>query len=125
LVSADARKTALRIASAIERTGTCLLTFEFAHETQAPEAARFIARGLHDLLPLTLRPSTLLVAGGETLSSVCRALGAKRLEVDAEFCAGVPHARLCGGLWDSVEVLSKSGAFGSPHLLDELLTYAS
>jgi uncharacterized protein YgbK (DUF1537 family) len=53
-----------------------------------------------------------VVAGGETLLSVCHAVGASHLEVSAEVSPGVPRSRLRGGLWNDVQVTSKSGGFG-------------
>ena len=66
-------------------------------------------------------PGTLLVAGGETLFAVCAALGATHLEVQDHVVPGVPRSILRGGRWDGVTVISKSGAFGTPALLRDLL----
>jgi uncharacterized protein YgbK (DUF1537 family) len=63
----------------------------------------------------------LLVTGGETLHGVCTALGATHLEVQGRIVPGLPRSILRGGRWDGVTVVSKSGAFGTPALLRDLL----
>jgi uncharacterized protein YgbK (DUF1537 family) len=66
-------------------------------------------------------PGTLVAAGGETLRGLCVALGAQCLEVQGSIQPGLPRSILRGGRWDGVTVVSKSGAFGSPGLLRDLL----
>ena len=85
------------------------------------EAARRIDRELHALSTRLPRPGTLIVAGGETLRGLCIALGATSLEVQGRAVPGVPVSILRGGVWDGVTIVSKSGAFGHPTLLRDLL----
>jgi len=66
-------------------------------------------------------PGTLLVAGGETLRGLCLSLGAYGLELQGRIVPGLPRSILRGGPWDGVTVVSKSGAFGPPTLLRDLL----
>lgn len=66
-------------------------------------------------------PGTLIVAGGETLRALCVALGATALEAHGQIEPGLPHSKMRSGRWDSVEVVSKSGAFGGPSLWLDLL----
>ncbi len=124
VAGSDSRDTAARIALAFEATGTCLLSFEVPAGSTAADAATSIDQRLRQLLPVAPRPATLLVTGGATLLSVCGALGAQHLEVDAEFSPGIPRSRLCGGVWNGLAVISKSGAFGHPAMFDELLAAA-
>ena len=70
------------------------------------------------------RPGTLLAAGGETLRALCRSLGARSLEVQGRLVPGLPRSILRGGPWDGLTVLSKSGAFGHPTLLQDFLRSA-
>ena len=65
-----------------------------------------------------------MVAGGETLRGLCLALGATSLEVQGRIVPGLPRSVMRGGRWDGVTVLSKSGAFGPPNLLRDLLRSA-
>jgi uncharacterized protein YgbK (DUF1537 family) len=124
VVDSDALQIAKQIDDAFQSSGECLLTFDFPCRISSAEASIQINRVLSFLLPIILRPTTLVVAGGETLLSVCRAVGATHLEVDAEFTVGIPHSRLRSGCWDGVEVISKSGAFGDPQMLSTLLSSA-
>jgi len=66
------------------------------------------------------RPGALFVAGGETLRGLCTALGAEHLDVIGEMMPGVPRSVMRGGRWDGIAVMSKSGAFGAPDLLERL-----
>jgi D-threonate/D-erythronate kinase len=84
-------------------------------------AAQHIARCLAGLIGGLERPGTLIIAGGETLRTICTTLGASRLKVDGQVMAGVPASILRGGRWDGVRVVSKSGAFGDAGLLARLL----
>ncbi len=89
--------------------------------TDRTAAARHIENCLAGLLSTLGRPGTLFVSGGETLRAVCDSLGAESLEVDGELMPGVPASVMCGGRWDGLRVLSKSGAFGDSGLLVRLL----
>ena len=91
-----------------------------ANLTRAAAAGR-IERAFAGLVQRLPAPGTLVVAGGETLRGLCLALGAASLEVRGRVMPGVPVSILRGGRWDGVTVVSKSGAFGHPHLLRELL----
>lgn len=124
VVAQDVAQAATETRHAFEQKGRCLMTFELPRHMAAADAATSIGQTLRDLLPLIPRPSALVVAGGETLLSVCRAVGATYLEVGAEFSPGIPCSRLRAGIWDGLPVVSKSGAFGSPQLLAELFSVA-
>ncbi|MDB6002522.1 MAG: hypothetical protein JWP52_4221 [Rhizobacter sp.] len=123
-VARVAERIAERIGLALGRSGACLLTFDFPDGTPAGVAADAIGQGLRGVLPAIPRPASLLVAGGETLLSVCRAVGASHLEVNAEHSPGVPRSRLCGGWWQGVDVVSKSGGFGHAQWLSELMPFS-
>jgi uncharacterized protein YgbK (DUF1537 family) len=115
--SASTRHVTLRLAT----TDIALTSFRLPPETPRPVAAAHIARQIDRLLQPLDPPGTLLVAGGETLRSVCQTLGATSLEVQGRIVPGVPRSILRGGRWNGVTVVSKSGAFGHPHLLRDLL----
>jgi uncharacterized protein YgbK (DUF1537 family) len=101
--------------------GVALLSVELPPGLARDEAARRIGRTLHRAADALPRPGTLLVAGGETLRSLAIALGASFLEVEGRILPGLPRSVLRGGAWDGVTVVSKSGAFGPPGLLRDLL----
>lgn len=66
-------------------------------------------------------PGSALVIGGETLLCLADALGAQALSVEGELAPGLAVARFTGGRWDGLRVVSRSGGFGAPDLLSNLL----
>jgi uncharacterized protein YgbK (DUF1537 family) len=109
-----------RANAALREAGSALVTFRL---DESPDPLQMMARirtALAALLPAIERPGGLIVSGGETLRAICEVLGADRLMIEGEVCAGIPAARLGGGLWDGLPVLSKSGAFGRPGILVDL-----
>ncbi len=101
--------------------GLALVSVDLPPGLLRDEAADRIGRALHHLATDVARPGTLLVAGGETLRGLCLALGAESLELQGRILPGLPRAILRGGAWDGVTIVSKSGAFGPPSLLRDLL----
>jgi uncharacterized protein YgbK (DUF1537 family) len=111
----------LPIARRLRDTGLVLASFDLPLDLTRADAAERIRGGFASLLREMAPPGTLLVAGGETLFAICEALGATHLEVQGHVVPGVPRSILRGGRWDGVTVISKSGAFGTPALLRDLL----
>ena len=101
--------------------GVALVKFSLAEGLSRAEAARRIARELTALITALDPPGTLVVAGGETLKAVCLALGAHALQVTGRIVPGLPRSVLQGGRWAGVNVISKSGAFGTSELWRDLL----
>lgn len=101
--------------------GLALVSISLPPGLARDAAAGRIGCALHGLAAALPRPGTLLVAGGETLRGLCLALGASSLELQGRIIPGLPRAILRGGAWDGVTVVSKSGAFGPPTLLRDLL----
>lgn len=101
--------------------GLALVSIDLPPGLKRDEAALRIGRALHRIAVELPRPGTLLVAGGETLRGLCLAMGATSLELQGRILAGLPRAVLRGGKWDGMTVVSKSGAFGPPNLLRDLL----
>ena len=68
------------------------------------------------------RPRTLVVVGGDTLLALCQALGATGLQSEVALNRpGWGCARMVGGRWDGLVCHTRSGAFGGPQdLLDVL-----
>jgi uncharacterized protein YgbK (DUF1537 family) len=67
-----------------------------------------------------IAPRTVLLTGGETAYSVCRALGARALALGGEAEPGVAIGRLLDGPFDGLTVLTKAGGFGDPDTLTRL-----
>ena len=70
-------------------------------------------------------PEVLVVTGGDTLYRFCRAAGAESLAAIGEWSPGVPVARIVGGAWPGVSLISKSGAYGDRDLLVRILDNAA
>lgn len=105
----------------LDEAGAALVTFALPDGVSEAEAARRIAGLLGRLLPRLEAPAGLFVSGGETLRTVAEALRAEAFVVNGEAAPGLPAARLVGGRWDGVRVVSKSGAFGDAELLARLV----
>ena len=105
----------------LESNGRALASIDLPPDLPREEAARRIETEFRSLAQRLPRPGTLLVAGGETLRGLCLSLGARSLEVRGRIMPGLPRSILRGGRWDGVTVISKSGAFGAPTLLRDLL----
>ena len=68
------------------------------------------------------RPRTLVVVGGDTLLALCHALGATGLQSEVALNRpGWGCARMVGGRWDGLVCHTRSGAFGGPQDLLEVL----
>ncbi len=113
--------SARRLATLMQAQGAAFAAFALPEGTARDAAARHIARALQDLVRAIPRPGTLVVTGGETLRALCAALGAVAIEATGILAPGLPRARLVGGAWDGVSLISKSGAFGGEALWRDLL----
>jgi D-threonate/D-erythronate kinase len=109
------------VAERLGRDNRALVSLDLPPDSPRAEAARRIEAELSRLARSVPRPGALLVAGGETLRGLCLSLGARSLEVQGRIVPGLPRSILRGGVWDGVTVVSKSGAFGTPTLLRDLL----
>jgi len=105
----------------MERTGVALTSFDLPPDIDRADAAARIASAIGDLTHCLPPPRTLIVAGGETLRALCVSLEAEALLVTGRVEPGIPRSTMLGGRWSDVEVVSKSGAFGTDHLWRDLL----
>lgn len=101
--------------------GAVFASVDLPTGTSRRAAAALIESRFAALLIGLHRPGTLVAAGGETLRGLCEALGADHIDVVGEIMPGVPRSILRGGRWDGVTIVSKSGAFGGPDLLKQLV----
>jgi len=67
-----------------------------------------------------LQLGCVVMTGGDTASLVCRALGVTAIDIAGELSPGVPCGVLRGGPLDGVNVVLKSGGFGTPQLFLEI-----
>jgi D-threonate/D-erythronate kinase len=121
LVEGGGAEAAARVARQMETAGVALASLDLPPGLARGEAARRIEAAFTDLAHRLPRPGTLLAAGGETLRALCRGLGARSLETTGVVAPGVPRSVMRGGGWDGLEVVSKSGAFGTDMLWRDLL----
>lgn len=110
-----------RVSRRLADDGAAFVSFLLADGLSRGEAAARIAHELTRLIAALDPPGTLIVAGGETLKAVCAALGAHALRVTGRIVPGLPRSEMQGGRWSGVDVISKSGAFGTPELWRDLL----
>lgn len=109
------------IASRLKSHGVVFASVDLPPGISRRDAAASIEARFAGLLAGLDRPGTLVAAGGETLRGLCEALGAERLDVTGDIVPGMPRSLMRGGRWDGVAVVSKSGAFGGPDLLRQLV----
>jgi uncharacterized protein YgbK (DUF1537 family) len=64
--------------------------------------------------------ATLLLTGGETAYSVCRAIEATGIALDGQLEPGLATGRLLGGPFAGLTVVTKAGGFGDPETLVRL-----
>lgn len=114
-----------RPAEIIERmttTDAVMVTCDLPEGSTHENARHAIAKSFSALIPHIPVPASLFVSGGETLQSLLTPLQARSLVLLGEFEAGIPVSRIEGGIWHGVNVISKSGAFGSADLLLRLIS---
>ncbi|MAU23387.1 MAG: hypothetical protein CMH13_23090 [Martelella sp.] len=70
-----------------------------------------------------LRPRSLLVAGGESCNGILDRLDVRSLQVVAELRPGLPVS-YAAAPWGNLQLVTKSGGFGTPSLLAEIFTEA-
>jgi uncharacterized protein YgbK (DUF1537 family) len=104
----------------LPRASRMLLKCSSEMSENAAVVARRFADGLHDLI-VRMRPQTLLLSGGDTASAVLGRLGKSLLAVKGEVAAGLPVSLLQLGSFN-VSFISKSGGFGGPTTLLDLLS---
>ena len=105
----------------LAKTGVAFVSAKLPTDMARAAAARRVGEILGSVASRLAPPATVIVAGGETLKQLCTALGAQSLLATAQVTPGVPRSLMQGGIWDGVEVVSKSGAFGPPTLWRDLL----
>jgi uncharacterized protein YgbK (DUF1537 family) len=88
-------------------------------------ARRELTSVFRDVLPRLPIADLVVVTGGESLLLVLDAVGAQSAVVDGEVMPGIARGRVVGGAWDGVVFTSKSGAFGTPSTLVDLLASRS
>lgn len=69
------------------------------------------------------RVCSLVITGGDTAVHICRALGARGIDLATELLPGIPLGRLLGGVAHGLSVVTKAGGFGPPEAFVRILEY--
>jgi uncharacterized protein YgbK (DUF1537 family) len=118
-VVGSAHPLARQQAARAEACGVTILTPPPGAGSDPAATVRALADAAHRAIE-RLAPRTVLLTGGETAYSVCRALGARALALGGETEPGVAIGRLLDGPFDGLTVLTKAGGFGDPDTLVRL-----
>jgi D-threonate/D-erythronate kinase len=118
--SADVAGDIDQIKQALAR-GVAFVKLEAPAAASRAEVADRFSREIAVLTRLIDPPGTLIVAGGETLRAQTVSVGARALRLVGRLEPGVPKSVIEGGVWSGVEVISKSGAFGTVDVWAKLL----
>jgi D-threonate/D-erythronate kinase len=102
--------------------GVAFLKLNAPAGSSREQAARHFEREVAALSRVVAPPRTLIISGGATLRAQCLATGAHALRITGRLEAGIPRSVIEDGAWRGVEVISKSGAFGSPDLWWKVLS---
>lgn len=103
------------------KSRTVLLDLAETNTLPPARAQSRLAQLAHDVVSGQPRPDMLVVVGGDTLLALCQASGAQSLLALANPRPGWGCARITGGRWDGVICYARSGAFGAPDDLSNLL----
>lgn len=85
----------------------------------AARAAAFVLEDGHDRGGC--RPAGIVVSGGQTASALMDALGVRWLDADGELAPLCPQARLSGGVWTGLRIVTKGGLVGTADTLSDLV----
>lgn len=99
-----------------------LIDLSATRHLQPEDAAALLQSQARAIAAQAPRPRTLVVVGGDTLLALCHALGATGLQSEVALDRpGWGCARMVGGRWDGLVCHTRSGAFGGPQDLLEVL----
>jgi len=65
----------------------------------------------------------IISTGGDTSLGICQHLGIKTMEPLTEICPGIPLGRVTGGAYDGNFIVTKSGRFGNPNSIVDIINY--
>jgi uncharacterized protein YgbK (DUF1537 family) len=131
-IGSDHPVTAVQLTNLQERHAVCVSEPEGVAHSLRRGAHTLLriprAPGVYESLRLSLRgirdlAGAMLLSGGDSASTVCRALEVERIELEHQIVAGVPWGFLKGGLLDGMVVATKSGAFGGEDTLVEVADF--
>lgn len=134
-IGSDHRVTVAQQTALVSRRQALLVHSE---STRAPCIQAALGRGQHVVLRIPHGPvsaewlkelvvhapaSALVLSGGDTASLFCRIAGVQRIDLFDEIIPGVPCGVICGGVFDGISAVTKSGGFGCPDALIQVADY--
>ncbi len=111
-----ARVDEIEHACQLARQGVPQVRFDLSprREMTQDESMALLQQNIERIVDGLPQPGQLLIVGGDTLLAVCRATGAQALLAGASQRTGWGCATLVGGRWHETRCHSRSGAFGDP-----------
>lgn len=109
------------IARALAAGRSRIVRVKLPENVTAEDAASWIEGGFSALLAEVPRPALLAATGGATLQAALRHLEASGIAVEGTLAPGIPGGHLLGGRWHGLPLIAKSGGFGAPEALLQML----
>ncbi len=107
-----------KVAESVPKADCVIVTTE-GNGVNSTDVAHRLAEGLSRAIG-TLRPKTILLSGGDTAAAVLERIGCREIEVCGEAAPGLPWCKFAlNGA--SMQLISKSGGFGTETTLVEVL----
>lgn len=106
--------------AAIEAGGLILSLARARAQVTGEEAAYALAAATVEACDV-VKPTGLILVGGDGAGAVMDQLGVHSLNVVGEAAVGVPISWIIGGQCDGLPVITKSGSFGAPSVLAECM----
>ena len=122
--AADIDAAIAAVARRLARGDTAAVAFRPTAVSRRHAVGTTISRAFEVAAAQLPRPGTVFVMGGETCHRLCRALMARTVSCMGDVYTGVPYSIIRGGIWDGVPLVTKSGAFGDPRALVDLVDRA-
>ena len=115
-IAERARADEIECACLLARQGGSHVRFDLSprREMTQDQSMALLQQNIQRIVDGLPQPRQLLIVGGDTLLGVCRATGAQALLAGASQRTGWGCATLVGGRWDGTRCHSRSGAFGDP-----------
>jgi uncharacterized protein YgbK (DUF1537 family) len=104
-----------------ESANSAIAAYNETDETAAAicEALGLLCKRLAD----TFQFPVILSTGGDTSLSICRKLAINAIKPLREICPGIPLGRISGGPCEGRFIITKSGRFGNPDSLLEIMDF--
>lgn len=122
-IAERARPEEIETALALAQKGAADVRFDLSprREMTQTESLALLQGNIERIVAGLPVPKQLMIVGGDTLLAICRATGAQALLAGASIQNGWGRATLVGGRWHGTHCHSRSGAFGGPDDLIQMM----